>query len=433
MTFKTLSLPVLAATALAVFTGFYANAAWAQASISTLAAFTACDGGFFRALRQEAAAWSSAPLRNTGDTSGIKVPDRNDDNGNRITFAQPIQVGPLSLTGYVDQYADLDSMGKFIFWGFTIRGGVDETLKALIPLVKDGNRLRKDDDAYARTDVRVANSPWFPVPATHGKVPGPGRTERVLLIEPAKDGQSVSLLCSLQGSITPELLAEARPDIPKNEYPESLRADLFETTEPSATALEAVRQAIHGKELWKPKFRMLSYTVRMLPRNGKQANTYTVKVVARPDGLVEVLEDYGGLFSVQRLQLADIVQLKARVNGGSDGRVTVTTKLDLTLPAALTPGAALDVSRESQARPPKPEDKPVRDKFHCEVRGKFEANRIHPALPGQATGLVCRGSPKEPTRIMAFIDDLGVVISLLSEDQLTGAAPSPVIDVKLER
>jgi hypothetical protein len=366
-----------------------------------------------------------------GDATGISVPNRNDDKGSEITFAKPVQVGNLSLIGYIDKYNDPGSAGKFLYWGFRIHGNINDVMKDLKPLIKDANRLKASEGDYARSEVRIANSPWVPVPAPTSTAPGLRRTEHVLFVEQEKDGSSVTVLCSLQGGVTPELLAETRPDIPAKDYPSALRADLFETTEPSAQAMSSVRKAVSGKDIWKPKFTRLRYTTESPAKGGGKSHTTSYDLSVQPGGLLHVRENYG-LFTVERLMLADLVQLKSRMNGGTDGRVSVTSKLSLALPAALTAGAEFDVSEEFEDSPASAGDKIRQRRFRCDIQDKFDAKRVHPDLPGSATGLVCADFPQGAKQFMAFIDDLGVVISLNNEGELLGSMRSPIVDLKLE-
>ena len=121
-----------------------------QASTKVLKDFTACDGSFFSSLHQDRKAWDGVPLGGAGSVSGIRVPDRNDKARNSVVFKRAINVNGLALTEYMDWYVDGKSLGKMLFWGFTISGRPAEVMERLRPLIKDEERLRKDGAGFMR-------------------------------------------------------------------------------------------------------------------------------------------------------------------------------------------------------------------------------------------------------------------------------------------
>ena len=109
------------------------------------------------------------PLGGAGNVSGIRVPDRNDKARNSVVFKRAINVNGLALTEYMDWYVDGKSLGKMLFWGFTISGRPAEVMERLRPLIKDEERLRKDGAGFMRAEVKIAQSPWVPAIVNSGR------------------------------------------------------------------------------------------------------------------------------------------------------------------------------------------------------------------------------------------------------------------------
>lgn len=196
-------------------------AAQAQLSDTTLRGLSACDASFFRSLHQDSVALaSSVPLATRGDTSWIKVPNRYQAKGNSVLFAAPLRAGGLTVLGYTDEASDLGSLGRYYSWGFLMAGKADTVFRLLLPLIHDARRMRADDGAYVRSDVRLPGGPWQAFASASGVAAGRDKVERVFLIEPHEELEGVVRVgCSLQGGVDAALLREARPDIDASEYP----------------------------------------------------------------------------------------------------------------------------------------------------------------------------------------------------------------------
>lgn len=193
----------------------------AQPSISDklIRQFSSCDARFFRAIKQYASSLKgTGPLTFKGDIAFWKVPDRNVEEKSVILFSTPI-IGKLTLIGYSDDIFDLKSSGMYYTWGFLAKGSLESIAEAIRPLIEDGARLRKEGDAYARSEIRYladVDGKWqMDDTLASGTVPKAGTVERVLVLDDVNDTYPgvTRISCSLQGSVTPSLLATERPDI----------------------------------------------------------------------------------------------------------------------------------------------------------------------------------------------------------------------------
>jgi hypothetical protein len=179
---------------------------------------SSCDAKFFRAIKEnDSNLRSVAPIAYRGEIAFWIVPDRKVDEKSMVMFSAPID-GKVKLIGYTDDIVDLDSMGMYYSWGFLASGSPESLAKAIKPMIDDGNRLRKDGDVYVRSEIRsaAAGSTWEKNDnLAGGAVPRKGTIERVFLLEDAGDKYPgvTRISCSLQGSVTPQLLATERPDI----------------------------------------------------------------------------------------------------------------------------------------------------------------------------------------------------------------------------
>ena len=180
---------------------------------------SSCDAKFFRAVKDnDSSLQSVAPLAYRGDIAFWKVADRKIDEKSVVMFSVPID-GKIRLIGYTDDIVDLESMGVYYSWGFLASGTPESIAKVIKPMIEDGSRLRKDGEAYVRSEILYttnAGSTWEKNNnLASGSVPKKGTVERVLLLEDAGDKYPglTRINCSLQGSVTPQLLATERPDI----------------------------------------------------------------------------------------------------------------------------------------------------------------------------------------------------------------------------
>jgi len=180
---------------------------------------SSCDAKFFRAIKgNDSNLRSVAPLAYRGDIAFWKVSDRKIDEKSVVMFSAPID-GKIKLIGYTDDIVDLESMGMYYSWGFLASGSPESIAKAIKPIIEDGARLRKDGEGYVRSEIRNtanASSTWEKNNnLAGGSIPKKGTVERVFLLEDGGDKYPgvTRIICSLQGSVTPQLLATERPDI----------------------------------------------------------------------------------------------------------------------------------------------------------------------------------------------------------------------------
>ncbi|WZB73024.1 LysR substrate-binding domain-containing protein [Achromobacter xylosoxidans] len=318
--FSSLLFSSLAGLALTCISG----PAMSQASTKVLKDFTACDGSFFSSLHQDRKAWDGVPLGGAGNVSGIRVPDRNDKARNSVVFKRAINVNGMALTEYMDWYVDGKSLGKMLFWGFTISGRPAEVMERLRPLIKDEERLRKDGAGFMRAEVKIAQSPWVPAIVNSGAAAGLNKVERTLMIDLDESKNEVTVMCSLQGGLTAVVLKEVRPDMAEKEYPRELQAATFEDA-PIPKDVAATAQSILAiGEAWKPKFKSLSYVERLAGANGKPGQAVKIELRALPDGLISKREIYGEMFSTRSLMLGNIALLKFQMVGmGTSARRSV--------------------------------------------------------------------------------------------------------------
>lgn len=179
----------------------------------SLRVFALCDGSFFKRLKADLANNTQAiPVATKGDISWIKVPDRKKNN--TVAFASPVSVSGLELVSYFDENLSMEGFGQFYYWGFNVKGDIDDVVKQFKTLTKDGARIVADGDAFARVDVNIGGQGWKPVNPVSGTIPGKGRAERILLFEKHEHQAGVvRVSCSLQGDVTAGILRTIRPDI----------------------------------------------------------------------------------------------------------------------------------------------------------------------------------------------------------------------------
>ena len=278
----------------------------------------------FSSLHQDRKAWDGVPLGGAGNVSGIRVPDRNDKARNSVVFKRAINVNGLALTEYMDWYVDGKSLGKMLFWGFTISGRPAEVMERLRPLIKDEERLRKDGAGFMRAEVKIAQSPWVPAIVNSGAAAGLNKVERTLMIDLDESKNEVTVMCSLQGGLTAAVLKEVRPDMAEKEYPRELQAATFEDAPIPKDVAATAQSILAAGEAWKPKFKSLSYVERLAGANGKPGQAVKIELRALPDGLISKREIYGEMFSTRSLMLGNIALLKFQMVGmGTSARRSV--------------------------------------------------------------------------------------------------------------
>lgn len=370
----------------------------------TLKAFTRCDASFFSSLKTHHDAWQTyAPLKQDKGFSWIAVRNRASRNASAVPVSTPPIAG-LKLLSYTDDSTDLGPLGVYYYWGFIVDGGVDEAAQHLAALMDQPARLQKSDGTYIRSELKV-NDRWQAITPRPGTAPGTRNVERVLLVEPeGKDGKQTRISCSLQGGVDAALLAWSRPDIAPVDYPRTVVETGINDVEVPATVLQRL-----DAPLLQPKFKTLNYTY--LSKKGDGSNDSPTSVSFTADGgLLKKNEVYGETFNVDRLVLADLIQLKSKMNGVGDGRVLQTREIELQLPASWAPGQTLSTRLGMANVPAKPTDTPVETRMTCTVGGRFPARQVFAALTGDAIKLDCNQGDYKTSR--AFIEDLGVALTL---------------------
>jgi hypothetical protein len=377
--------------------------------------FSLCDASFFRDLNRNADTLKSmAALESHGDSSWFKVKNRFDEKGNYVDFKNQPKLAGLTLLSYFDETSDLGDMGLYYYWGFTFEGALDDVIQKLRPLISNPERFHFSDGAFARTEVKVLGSRWLPLTTNSNTPTGNGKIERVFLIEAHETRKNaVRVSCSLQGGVTADVLKEIRPDIDPKEYPKQLSKVLFDDVPVPDNVLQTARSVA-----WSPKFKKLSYTYVNSNRPGN--GPVTVEMEGQ-GGLVRVKEIYSSSFNVQRLMLGGMVQLKSRMNGIGDGRVYLTTNLQMTLPTVMEKGAKINMTSIAKSEPEKTGDKENSLSMFCEVGEQFDAEEIFRELTGKAHKLTCMRGDAE-TSELAFLDDLGIVVTLSSKSRYGNGA-----------
>ncbi|MBT0570963.1 hypothetical protein KIK84_11530 [Curvibacter sp. CHRR-16] len=395
-----------------------ASVASAQSLDKAFAVFTACDGSFFKALATDQALWQQqVPLENKDGVAWIKTPNRLAEDGNVVELPAKPTVAGLTVTHYLDEFSALMPAvmprSHFAYWGFKVNGSLEAVASAIKPLVQDSKRLRKDGDVYVRTELKVGDLPWRAAALASG-VPRPLNTERAFLLETDPElPNTVKVLCSLQGNVSGDMLAELRPDVPRHEWPASLDPDLLQKTAANEAVLAQFKEAQEKNPLLVPKFKRVSYTTA----EGGDKNTVQVTVQTTGDGLLEVTEDYG-VFKMQRQMLAGWIQAKGRM--GKVGSVFRVESLELDLPDSWRKGDKLRYSTVLRDVPPEADSKEKAYSETCVVGDTFEASKIFATLSGNAIALTCSTSGRENKQ--AFIESLGLFVDYTPASGFFGSA-----------
>ncbi|NWE23373.1 hypothetical protein [Pseudomonas sp. P7548] len=371
----------------------------------TLKAFTHCDERFFSNLNTHRDAWQAyAPLKQDKHFSWIAVRDRTNRQANAVPVSAPAIAG-LKLLSYNDEVADLGPLGLYYYWGFVVDGGLDEVAQRLAPLMEQRGALIKTEGQYSRSELKVGNG-WQSIKPMPGKAPGLRHVERVLIVEPENtQGTQTRVSCSVQGGVNAGILAELRPDIAPVDYPRTV----VETSIGDVPVPANVRQQL-DVPLLQPRFKTLSYSYVSKDGSGKD-NPVRVTFNAE-GGLLRKNEAYGEAFNVDRLMLADLVQLKSKMNGLGADQVMQTQSAELKVPSSWAPGQTLSAYMKMAYMPVKPTDKPTDTTLTCQVGERFPASQVFTSLTGDAIRLTCEQGDYKSTR--AFIEDLGVALTLES-------------------
>jgi hypothetical protein len=385
----------------------------AQVTTEVLHDFSACDARFFRRLGTSSASPTPAPMEHKGELAWFKVENRYDGKNNQTKFAVPIDVAGLKLTNYFDEIVDMQGVGKFLSWGFIAEGSLEEVASKIKPFVINSDRLRHGDADYHRTEVKIDQSAWIPRDLSSGKLPRASTTERVFVLEPGDEVDKTRITCSLQGAVTDEILKVERPDIDPTDYPAK--------SVPATSQDDALRPEVLKKidtvapmgGIWRPRFKKIVYEAEYQNLNKDKSFTVTDRLESR-DGLVYRTEIYSPDFTVDRVQLAGLVQLRSKIN---DGRSLpyLATELNLVLPDKLDVGETLSVESLNQFFPQQQTARPVRDAYTCKMTAAISASSIFPSLSGKASLFFCQHPLSGDTNEMAFLEDLGVSVITKSQ------------------
>jgi hypothetical protein len=377
------------------------------ARVETLKAFTRCDASFFSSLNTHRDAWQAyAPLKQEKDFTWIAVRDRTDPMATAVPVSAPTIAG-LKLLSYNDEVSDLGPLGLYYFWGFTVDGNIDEVAQRFAALLDPPGALQKGEGQYTRSELKVGNS-WQSIKPMPGKAPGLRNVERVLIVEP--EGKHSRVSCSVQGGVNAGLVALLRPDIAPVDYPRTVA----ETNLADVPVPPNVLQGLDAP-LLQPRFKTLSYTYLSKNGAGKDA-PITIRFKAE-NGLLVKNEAYGTAFNVDRLMLADLIQLKSKMNGVGEGQVLQTREAEVRLPTNWAPGQTLSAHLKMANVPVKPTDKPTETTLTCKVGERFPARQVFASLTGDAIRLACGQDGYTSSR--AFIEDLGVALTLESTSSQT--------------
>lgn len=183
----------------------------ASAQASTLTeSLSRCDASFFQEIyHQKNKLNVLAPLTiGKNHLAWFKSPANAND---RIWFTQPLEELNLTISGYYLQTSDLEEIndGKFYYWGMILQNSPQEVMNALNHL----KWVKAGDDAITQAMIKEGPDSGWKIndQAVSGISPAKESTEKLLMLSKDKNGSL--LLCSIQGYVTPDMLAEFRPDL----------------------------------------------------------------------------------------------------------------------------------------------------------------------------------------------------------------------------
>ncbi|AXV84549.1 hypothetical protein [Ralstonia solanacearum] len=189
----------------------------AEPAGTLVGALSSCQKEFFAAIgaKREALSALATVKQRAGGVAFIAVPDRDKEDASAVRFSAPYQDAGVPVIAYFDEVRDIGALGKYYAWGFIVPGKLDDIAKQVTARIAESKRLRSTEGVYVRSDL-WKDGHWQADDQLAGDTPpAPGTVERVLLIEeagPAFPG-AVRIGCSLQGSVTAEMLASERPDL----------------------------------------------------------------------------------------------------------------------------------------------------------------------------------------------------------------------------
>lgn len=191
-----------------VFFALLSGAASTAAAKPLTETLLRCDSQFFNALYAEQAKFThAAPLVKDNQGHAWFAPPK--DNAGIVWFAQPVHLQQLTLSGYYTQQSDLDEFGKYFFWGWVI----EESPQAVMAALPAAHWQSAGDDYITNAMIkRPGDNAWqVNNTAVGGIAPAKGSVEKLAMLSLTKG--KTTLLCSLQGSVTEEILLPLRPDL----------------------------------------------------------------------------------------------------------------------------------------------------------------------------------------------------------------------------
>lgn len=172
----------------------------------------------------------------------------------------------------------------------------------------------------------------------------------------------------------------------------------------------------------KPKFKRVEYTEKL---DGKPTK---IIVDAMSDGLTRRFEDFG-VFSVQRVMIANGIQLKSAISVSSSP--SMTHKLTTNLRFPLYQGQKTEVKTQSKS----PSGDEARMTVNCEVTTSGEASVLSPVFTGKYWEVSCKTVSTNETYSTksAFVQDLNIYVPLTSMNGDGQERPVRLEDVKVTR
>lgn len=183
----------------------------ASAQASTLTeSLSRCDASFFQEIYHQKNKLNVLAPLTIGEhhLAWFKSPANAND---RIWFTQPLEELNLTISGYYLQTSDLEEIndGKFYYWGMILQNSPQEVMNALNHL----KWVKAGDEAITQAMIKEGPDSGWKIndQAVSGIAPAKESTEKLLMLSKDKNGSL--LLCSIQGYVTPDMLAEFRPDL----------------------------------------------------------------------------------------------------------------------------------------------------------------------------------------------------------------------------
>lgn len=170
-----------------------------------------CDAHFFSTLyAQRQALKNTLPLKQDKHHHAWFV--RASENNDISWFTQPITSGKLTLTGWFQRESDLGEMGKYYFWGFVTEQSPAQVIAAM---PQTDWKKSGEDYVYQPMIMRVGDKAWKNnANEASGIAPAKDSAEKLAML--GKSEGKTTLLCSVQGNVSGELLNALRPDLAGN-------------------------------------------------------------------------------------------------------------------------------------------------------------------------------------------------------------------------